>query len=77
MKLTSPSNQIVLLHDQKSQDKKLNILRIERAFQVKLKAFFIIFKGLSATKNYLGPESAPLKQWSTGKEKRGDENTKI
>ena len=66
-----------MLHDQKSQDKKLNILRIERAFQVKLKAFFIIFKGLSAAKNYLGPESAPLKQWSTGEKKRGDGNKNL
>ena len=32
----------------------------ERVFDVKWKAFFIIFKGLSAAKNYLRPESAPL-----------------
>ena len=47
-------------HDQKSQDKKLNILRTKSAFKVKQKAFFIIFKGLSVAKNYLRPESAPL-----------------
>ena len=28
---------------------------------MKQKAFFIIFKGLSVAKNYLRPESAPLK----------------
>ena len=45
----------------KSQDKKLNILRTKRAFEMKQKAFFIIFKGLSFTKNYLRSESVPLK----------------
>ena len=55
-----PSNQAVLLHDQKNQDKKLNILRMKRAFEVKWKAFFIIFKGLSVAKNCLRPENAPL-----------------
>ena len=33
---------------------------MKRAFDVKQKAFFIIFKGLSAAKNCLRPESAPL-----------------
>ena len=31
----------------KSQNKSLNILRIERAFKMKKKAFFIIYEGLS------------------------------
>ena len=44
----------------KSQYKILNILRTKRAFDVKLKAFFIIFKGLSAAKYCLKPESTPL-----------------
>ena len=35
------------LHDQKVVTKTLNILRRNRAFQMKLKALFIIFKGLS------------------------------
>ena len=35
---------------------------MKRAFDVKLKAVFIIFKGLSAVKNCLRPESAPLIQ---------------
>ena len=46
----------------RSQDKYLNILRTKRAFKVKQKAFFIIFKGLSIAKNCLRPESAPLIQ---------------
>ena len=45
----------------KRQDKNLNILRTKRAFEVKQKAFFIIFKGLSFAKNYLKTESAPLR----------------
>ena len=35
---------------QKSQDKKLDILRTKRAMEVKYKAFFIIFKGLWVAK---------------------------
>ena len=31
----------------KSQDNNLNILRMERAFKMKYKVFFIIFEGLS------------------------------
>ena len=38
----------------------LNILRMNRAFKVKLKAFFITFKGLSIVKNCLRPESVAL-----------------
>ena len=34
---------------------------MERTFDVKLKEFFIIFKGLSVVKNCLRPESALLK----------------
>ena len=41
------------LHDQKVMTKNLNILRSKRAFKVKEKAFFIIFKGLSVIKNCL------------------------
>ena len=49
------------MHDQpKSQDKNLNILRTKRAFEVKQKVFFIIFKGLSIAKNCLRPKSAPI-----------------
>ena len=33
---------------------------MKRAFKVKQKAFFIIFKGLSFTKNCLRPESVSL-----------------
>ena len=36
-------------------------MRTKRAFDVKLKAFFIIFKGLSVAKNCLRPESSLLK----------------
>ena len=50
----------------KSQDKNLNILRTERAFEVKQKAFFVIFKGLSVVKSCLGPESVTLMQTLEG-----------
>ena len=46
----------------KSQGKNLNILRTKRSFEVKCKAFFIIFQGLSVAKNYLRPESTYLSQ---------------
>ena len=36
-------------------------MRTKRAFKVKEKALFIIFKGLSGSKNCLRPEGAPLK----------------
>ena len=42
----------------KSQDK--NFMSTKRAFEVKQKTFFIIFKGLLAAKNCIRPESAPL-----------------
>ena len=44
----------------KIQGKNLNILRTKRAFEVKWKAFLIIFKGLIVAKNCLRPESEPL-----------------
>ena len=40
-------NQAVFHTWPKCRDKNLNILRMERAFKMKWKAFFIIFKGLS------------------------------
>ena len=36
---------------------------MKRAFEVKQKAFFIIFKGLSVVKNCLRPDSALLKAY--------------
>ena len=44
----------------KYQDKNLNILRTERTFKVKQKAFFITFKRVSVTINHPRLESAPL-----------------
>ena len=41
----------------KSQDKNLNILRGKRAFKVKEKVFFVIFKELSVSKSCLKLES--------------------
>ena len=38
----------------------LNILRTKRVFKIKLKVFFIIFKGLSVLKNCLRTETVPL-----------------
>ena len=35
---------------------------MKRAFEVKQKAFFIIFKGLSIAKKCLRPERVPLKK---------------
>ena len=37
----------MLLHDQKHQNKNLNILRTKTAFNMKSKGFFITFKELS------------------------------
>ena len=48
------------LHMAKTQDKKFNILRTERDFKVKLKVFFVIFKGFPVAKNCLRPGSALL-----------------
>ena len=44
----------------KSQYKKLNILWRKRAFVVKQKEFFIIFKRLSVAKNCIRPETGPF-----------------
>ena len=46
----------------KIEDKNLDILRTKTAFELKQKAFFIIFKGLSVAKDCVRPESAPLKK---------------
>ena len=49
----------------KKQDKNLSILRTKRTFKQKLKAFFIIFKGLSLKQmkqNFLEGEGPTLKQ---------------
>ena len=48
----------------KSQEKNLNNLRTKRAFAVKKKTFFIIFKGLSIAKNCL--RSDITSWWFTG-----------
>ena len=45
----------------KNSRQTFNYLQNEKTFKVKQKAFFIIFKGISLTKNCLWPESAPLK----------------
>ena len=45
----------------KSLEKNLNILRTKRAFKVKQKAFFTIFKGPSVAKNFFRHESGPLR----------------
>ena len=42
----------------KGQDQDLKILRTTRAFKVKLKAFSIIFKGLSVAKNCIRSENS-------------------
>ena len=47
MKLNLAFYEAVPLHDQKARDKYLNIFRTERAFKMKQKALFIIFKGLT------------------------------
>ena len=44
----------------KCLDRSLDILRTKRAFEVKQKALFIIFKRFSVAKICLRPESAPL-----------------
>ena len=44
---------------------------MKRAFDVKQKAFFIIFKVLSAAKNCLRPESLPLSdQWTASESEK-------
>ena len=37
----------LILHNQKSQDKNVNILRTKRAVKMKERTLFLIFKGLS------------------------------
>ena len=44
----------------KKSRQNLNASRTKRAFDMKQKAFFIIFKGFSGAKNCLRLESAPL-----------------
>ena len=41
----------------------LNILRTKRAFKVKQKVFFIIFKGLSVAENNIRSEGAPFNEY--------------
>ena len=43
----------------KNQDKNVHILRTKRAFNMKQKVFFIIFKGLLVARNCLRPKSGP------------------
>ena len=59
----------------KSQDKNLNILRTKKDFEVKLKAFSIIFKGLSIVKNFPRPKSALLKKLLLNISQNSRENT--
>ena len=58
LKLTILSNQTVFFTLLFSQNKNFNILKINRAFKVKQKAFLVIFLGLSISKNCLRSESA-------------------
>ena len=50
----------VFLYDQKSQNKNLNTLITKRDCKVKIKTYFIFFKGLSVVRNYLRSKSWPL-----------------
>ena len=45
----------------KSQDRNVNISRTKNVINMKLKIFFIIFKGFSIVKNCFRPETEPLK----------------
>ena len=60
LKLPLSFNQAVFSVWPKNHVKNLNILRTERAFKMKQKAFFIIFQGLSVAKNCLRPDTAFL-----------------
>ena len=40
------------------------ILGVKRDFGSKMKSIFFIFKGLSLAKDFLRPDSAPLKDWN-------------
>ena len=63
------SNQAIFSTWSKSQHKNLIILRTKRAFMVKLKAFFIIFNGLSLkrTKHFFGRWGPDFKTSFLGK----------
>ena len=47
----------------RSQDKNLNILSTQKAFEMKQEAFFIISKGLWVATNCFRPESVPLNHY--------------
>ena len=47
---TKLSYKAILLHNQKSQNKNLDILRKERTFKIKWKIFFIVFNGFHWSK---------------------------
>ena len=53
-------DQAIFLHDQKNQNKSLNIFRTKKRFRWNKKALFIIFEGSSVTRNCLKPKSVPL-----------------
>ena len=53
----------------KKSREKLKDLENEESFDVNWKAFFINFKGISAAKNCLRPESAPVKHVSCAAQK--------
>ena len=60
---SNPSNQAIFSTWPKSQNKNLN-MKTKRAFKVKWKAFFIIFKGLllqQIKQNFLEGGNATLK----------------
>ena len=44
----------------KISEKNVNISRTKRAFNMKLKVFFVLFKGFSIVRNCLRPDSRPL-----------------
>ena len=61
--MSNPSNQAIFYTWPKSQNKNLN-MKTKRAFKVKWKAFFIIFKGLllqQIKQNFLEGGNATLK----------------
>ena len=54
--------QAIFLHNQKIQNKNLNIFRTKEAFKIKFKVFFYQFKGLSVVRNCLRSESESLRK---------------
>ena len=62
--MTSNILKLILVSNQTFQDKKVKtkILKCwkRKAFKVKWKAFFIIFKGISGATNCVRPETTPL-----------------